>query len=144
MIGAVKTNISHSEATSSLSAVIKECLVVEEGMIPPTKGIAHPSEIIEWKNMKCGKTKTNFRGARQQKQLYLIPFWAHDKPTLKRNMNPFMIVVLSKFKSLNYSTIDPEERLEATEASVKAFKGSKFQQADFSRDLDEQGRVEGA
>ena len=38
-IGAVKTNIGHSEAASGLSAVIKAVLTVEKGIIPPTRGV---------------------------------------------------------------------------------------------------------
>lgn len=39
-VGAVKTNIGHSEAASGLSAVIKAILTVERGVVPPTKGVA--------------------------------------------------------------------------------------------------------
>ncbi|KAK1634593.1 polyketide synthase [Colletotrichum phormii] len=39
MIGAVKTNIGHSEAASGLSAVIKAVLSFEKEMIPPTYGV---------------------------------------------------------------------------------------------------------
>ncbi|KAG8158411.1 hypothetical protein KVR01_011533 [Diaporthe batatas] len=39
MIGAVKTNIGHSEAASGLSAIIKAVLAFEEEMIPPTYGV---------------------------------------------------------------------------------------------------------
>ncbi|KAL8727151.1 MAG: hypothetical protein Q9166_006247 [cf. Caloplaca sp. 2 TL-2023] len=131
-IGAVKTNIGHSEAASGLSAVIKACLIVEKGMIPPTKGVANPSKKIDWDGWKVavvkeptpfpdlpvrrvsvnsfgyggtnghvlienveslipgykhGHGKTKSRRARQQKQPYLLPFSAHDKPTLKRNID---------------------------------------------------------
>lgn len=43
LIGAVKTNIGHSEAASGLSAVIKACLTVENGIIPPTRGLVKPN-----------------------------------------------------------------------------------------------------
>nr|ALP31878.1 polyketide synthase 22 [Diaporthe helianthi] len=39
MIGAVKTNIGHSEAASGLSAIIKAVLCFENEMIPPTYGV---------------------------------------------------------------------------------------------------------
>lgn len=133
MIGAVKTNIGHSEAASGLSAVIKACLIVEKGIIPPTKGVANPSKKIDWKGWKVavvkeptpfpadlpvrrvsvnsfgyggtnghvlienveslvpgykhGQSKAKSRRARQQKQPFLIPFSAHDKSTLKRNID---------------------------------------------------------
>lgn len=48
LIGAVKTNIGHSEAASGLSAIIKAVLAVERGMIPPTRGIAEPNPKIRW------------------------------------------------------------------------------------------------
>ncbi|KAI8630512.1 lovastatin nonaketide synthase [Xylariaceae sp. FL1651] len=49
VIGAVKTNIGHSEAASGLSAIIKAILTVERGIIPPTKGVDNPNPAIDWK-----------------------------------------------------------------------------------------------
>ncbi|KAL8723272.1 MAG: hypothetical protein Q9225_000394 [Loekoesia sp. 1 TL-2023] len=51
-VGAVKPNIGHSEAASGLSALIKAILVVERGIIPPTKGINTPSPAIKWDDWK--------------------------------------------------------------------------------------------
>ena len=51
-VGAVKTNIGHSEAASGLSAVIKAILTVERGIIPPTKGVANPNPAIDWEKWK--------------------------------------------------------------------------------------------
>ncbi|KAI8963504.1 polyketide synthase [Daldinia sp. FL1419] len=39
IVGAVKTNIGHSEATSGLSSIIKVTLAFEHGQIPPTRGV---------------------------------------------------------------------------------------------------------
>lgn len=50
LIGAVKTNIGHSEAASGLSAVIKACLTVENGIIPPTRGLVKPNPKSELYN----------------------------------------------------------------------------------------------
>lgn len=52
LIGAVKTNIGHSEAASGLSAVIKAILTVERGIIPPTRGVTNPTPAIDWKGWK--------------------------------------------------------------------------------------------
>lgn len=52
MIGAVKTNIGHSEAASGLSALIKGVLTVESGIIPPTRGVENPSRAIHWKDWR--------------------------------------------------------------------------------------------
>ncbi|KAF4958443.1 hypothetical protein FGADI_2365 [Fusarium gaditjirri] len=51
-IGAVKTNIGHSGAASGLSAVIKVILVVERGIIPPTRGVTDLNPKIDWKGWK--------------------------------------------------------------------------------------------
>lgn len=47
-IGAVKTNIGHSEAASGLSALIKAILIVERAIIPPTRGLTKPNPNIKW------------------------------------------------------------------------------------------------
>jgi acyl transferase domain-containing protein len=43
LIGAVKPNIGHSEAASGLLALIKAILTVENGIIPPTRGVINKS-----------------------------------------------------------------------------------------------------
>ncbi|KAF1841194.1 polyketide synthase [Cucurbitaria berberidis CBS 394.84] len=48
-IGAVKTNIGHSEAASGLSAVIKAILIAERNIIPPTRGLTDLNPKIDWK-----------------------------------------------------------------------------------------------
>ncbi|KAH8704702.1 putative polyketide synthase [Talaromyces proteolyticus] len=52
LIGAVKTNIGHSEAASGLSAVIKAVLTVENGIIPPTRGLVNRNPKIDWDGWK--------------------------------------------------------------------------------------------
>ncbi|KAK8037938.1 type I iterative polyketide synthase [Apiospora phragmitis] len=47
MVGAVKTNIGHSEAASGLSALIKAVLSVERGVVIPTR-LKNPSPSIKW------------------------------------------------------------------------------------------------
>ncbi|KAK8034603.1 polyketide synthase [Apiospora rasikravindrae] len=47
LIGAVKTNIGHSEAASGLSALIKAVLSVEKGIVLPTR-LKTPSPSIKW------------------------------------------------------------------------------------------------
>jgi acyl transferase domain-containing protein len=153
-IGAVKTNIGHSEAASGLSAIIKAVLTVERGVIPPTRGVVNPSHAIDWDGWKVqvvreprpfaphlpvkrvsvnsfGYGGTNghvivegadsilkkqqtyryqgqhpdyatksHRGAFNRNRPFLLPFSAHDKETLKRN-------ILAHGKVIdNYSLLD--------------------------------------
>ncbi|KAH6603957.1 polyketide synthase [Trichoderma cornu-damae] len=141
-IGAVKTNIGHSEAASGLSALIKAIMIVERGVIPATRGVTNPSPAIKWNEWKVrvptdavafprhlpvrrvsinsfGYGGTNahvivegtdslarnaptytyidswtqqhkFAGRRralERNRPFLLPFSAHDKATLRRNIN---------------------------------------------------------
>ncbi|KAI1080407.1 putative polyketide synthase [Whalleya microplaca] len=140
-IGAVKTNIGHSEAASGLSALIKAILIVERGVIPPTRGLVKPNPKIKWSEWQVrvptepvpfpshlpvrrvsinsfgyGGTNAHVvvegadsllrrrqtiqyvdsnqpqrrrapRRALERKRPFLLPFSAHDKATLKRNID---------------------------------------------------------
>ncbi|KAI9789487.1 MAG: Type I Iterative PKS [Peltula sp. TS41687] len=60
LIGAVKTNLGHSEAASGISAVIKAALAFEHKMIPATIGInkVNPKIPLDQYNMKIVTTAT--------------------------------------------------------------------------------------
>ncbi|ROV93464.1 hypothetical protein VPNG_09630 [Cytospora leucostoma] len=148
-IGAVKTNIGHSEAASGLSALIKAILIVERGVIPPTRGLVKPNPKINWKEWQVrvateptpfphhlpvrrvsinsfgyGGTNAHLviegadslvrtpqgsrytyvdsnaprklpapRRAIERRRPFLLPFSAHDKATLKRNIDAHAAVV---------------------------------------------------
>jgi acyl transferase domain-containing protein len=51
-------------------------------------------------NYKLGQTKTKTRGALSLKRPFLLPFSAHDKPTLTRNINAYGKVT-SKYNLLD-------------------------------------------
>jgi acyl transferase domain-containing protein/NADPH:quinone reductase-like Zn-dependent oxidoreductase len=142
LIGAVKTNIGHSEAASGLSALIKAVLIVERGVIPATRGVVNPSPAIKWDEWKVqvpteampfppelpvrrvsinsfgyGGTNAHIivegteslaryapayryhdsrtrmlrpaghRRAFDRNRPFLLPFSAHDKATLRRNID---------------------------------------------------------
>ncbi|KAL8771520.1 MAG: hypothetical protein Q9194_004856, partial [Teloschistes cf. exilis] len=142
-VGAVKPNIGHSEAASGLSALIKAILIVERGIILPTKGVVNPNPAIKWDEWKVkvntkpipfsdhlpvrrvsvnsfgyggtnahmiiegasslvpeGKNNYKYltpdeqgrkvkvpRGAFYRNRPFLLPFSAHDKATLKSNID---------------------------------------------------------
>ncbi|MCJ1284085.1 hypothetical protein MMC26_003416 [Xylographa opegraphella] len=52
LIGSVKPNIGHSEASSSISTMIKAILAVEKGIIPPTAGISVLNKKIQWDELQ--------------------------------------------------------------------------------------------
>jgi acyl transferase domain-containing protein len=41
LVGSVKPNVGHSEASSSISTVMKAVLAIENKIIPPTAGIVN-------------------------------------------------------------------------------------------------------
>nr|UPN67568.1 hypothetical protein [Pestalotiopsis sp.] len=141
MIGAVKTNIGHSEAASGLSALIKGILMVERGVIAPTRGVVKLNPKIKWDDWQVAvvndpmpfpahlpvkrvsinsfgyggtnahiiveaaeslvpgqqmykyidphagkRQKTAPRRAAHRNRPFLLPFSAHDRPTLLRNI----------------------------------------------------------
>ncbi|KAL8979778.1 MAG: hypothetical protein Q9205_004974 [Flavoplaca limonia] len=51
LVGSVKPNIGHSEASSSISTIIKAVLAIENGIIPPTAGISELNAEIPWKTL---------------------------------------------------------------------------------------------
>ncbi|KAL2831374.1 KR domain-containing protein [Aspergillus cavernicola] len=154
-IGAVKTNIGHSEAASGLSALIKAVLMVERGIIAPTRGLVKPSPSIKWdewqvkvptepvpfpphlpgadallngqvrpytyhigetgsKKGRLRKKDATPRRATCRKQPFLLPFSAHDKATLQRNINIYGQV------AHNYSLLDLSHTLSSRRSALSS------------------------
>ncbi|OKL57953.1 hypothetical protein UA08_06759 [Talaromyces atroroseus] len=161
LIGAVKTNIGHSEAASGLSAVIKAVLTVENGIIPPTRGLVNLNPKIDWENWKvqvvtelrpfpihlpvkrvsvnsfgyggtnghimiegidsfipdyklAHKSTTKPRGIHNRNRPFLLPFSAHDKPTLNRNIAAYgKIAGNYNLRDLSYTLANRRSRLQS-------------------------------
>ena len=47
-VGSVKTNLGHTEAVAGLAGLIKTCLVLYNGSIPPSLNIQNPSPLVPW------------------------------------------------------------------------------------------------
>lgn len=58
LIGSVKTNLGHSEATSGLSSIIKATLILENGVIPATVGVKNINPKIH--NRRVGGEDCHF------------------------------------------------------------------------------------
>ncbi|KAJ5762185.1 uncharacterized protein N7511_005567 [Penicillium nucicola] len=52
LVGSVKTNIGHTEATSGLAGVIKVVMALEKGLIPPHLNYETPNPNIPFKDLK--------------------------------------------------------------------------------------------
>ncbi|KAK4240609.1 reducing polyketide synthase DEP5 [Achaetomium macrosporum] len=171
LLGAVKTNIGHSEAASGLSALIKAILVAERGIIPPVRGLVEPNPAIQWDAWQVSapteavpfpahlpvrrvsinsfgyggtnahviiegadsllghlpRQKYRFRDetnpkpavprrAAHRRRPFLLPFSAHDKPTLLRNIEAHAKV------AAHYHLLDLSYTL-STRRSVLSSKG---------------------
>lgn len=51
LIGSVKTNIGHTEATSGLAGVIKAVMAIEKGSIPPLLNFDQPNPKIKFQEL---------------------------------------------------------------------------------------------
>lgn len=51
VLGAVKTNIGHTESTAGIASFIKAVLAVSTGKIPGNQGIQNPNHLIPWDSM---------------------------------------------------------------------------------------------
>ena len=52
LVGSVKTNIGHTEATSGLAGLIKAVLTLEKGLIPPSINFEKPNQTIASQGLK--------------------------------------------------------------------------------------------
>jgi acyl transferase domain-containing protein len=49
IVGSIKTNLGHTEASSGLAGVIKAVLALEKGLIPPNINFENPNPSIDLK-----------------------------------------------------------------------------------------------
>ena len=60
LIGSVKTNIGHTEGASGLASVIKCCLALEAGIIPPSYGVKNLNPKIDFRNLQVVRKATQW------------------------------------------------------------------------------------
>jgi acyl transferase domain-containing protein len=65
LVGSVKTNLGHMEATSGIAGVMKAVLALEKGFIPPSLHFKNPNPAIDMKGWKL-KVSPNRIGKRNQ------------------------------------------------------------------------------
>lgn len=65
LIGAVKSNVGHSEAASGISSIIKSSMALERGKIPPTYGLKNinPKLRVEERNISIPTELTAWPGS---------------------------------------------------------------------------------
>lgn len=51
IVGAVKTNLGHTEAAAGVAGILKTALMMENSIIPPHLNFKHPNEKIDWDAM---------------------------------------------------------------------------------------------
>ncbi|KAI3390425.1 hypothetical protein diail_9721, partial [Diaporthe ilicicola] len=51
LVGSLKPNVGHSEASSSIGTIIKSVLALEKGIIPPTAGLRRLNPKIPWNDL---------------------------------------------------------------------------------------------
>ncbi|KAF2760781.1 hypothetical protein EJ05DRAFT_461353 [Pseudovirgaria hyperparasitica] len=52
LVGSVKPNVGHSEASSSIATIMKVVMALENKVIPPTAGVRRLARNIDWENWK--------------------------------------------------------------------------------------------
>ncbi|KFA45451.1 hypothetical protein S40293_10148 [Stachybotrys chartarum IBT 40293] len=92
LIGAVKTNLGHSEAASGLSAIIKVVLAFEKGVIPPTYGIEklNPKLRVEERNMKVVAEPEQWPRALQRASINSFGFGGANAHAILESISSYM------------------------------------------------------
>jgi acyl transferase domain-containing protein len=57
-IGSIKANLGHMESASGLASIIKTCMMLERGLIPPSASFDVPNSAIDFHSLKLQVSPT--------------------------------------------------------------------------------------
>ncbi|XXH01662.1 hypothetical protein Hte_008022 [Hypoxylon texense] len=112
LVGAVKSNIGHSEAASGISSIIKSSMALERGQIPPTYGLKsiNPKLRVEERNISIPTELTPWPDAPSRVRRVGINSFGYGGANAH--------VVLEEAPFIRQSTMDEDKHMSSSQSSV--------------------------